>query len=207
MLGHPLHALTGSLTRQAYDALHLDIMEGMGWLGLVPVVILLWPGQPPIAASERRVWAIVACVFSIWALGPFLRVGGFDTGLKLPQFVAQFIPIVSNAHMPGRAIVGLFLALSVLVGLRVSRGVGALRRPGVQWLLITVLIFEYADAPVPLTLLDQPAIYRQLASQPRERCARCPSASAMGLAWALERKTTPSSITRRFTSTRLSVDM
>ncbi len=182
LLGHPLHSITGSLTRRAYDALHLDFIEGMGWLGLVPAVILLWPRQPPIAAPERRAWSIVACVFSVWALGPFLTVGGFDTGLKLPELAAQFMPIASNAHMPGRAIVGLFLALAVLVGLRISRSAGALHRPAVQWLLITLLVVEYADAPIPLTVLDQPAIYRQLASQPPGAVCEAPFGIGDGLA-------------------------
>jgi hypothetical protein len=181
LLGHPVNSVTGPLTRRAYDALHLDVVEGMGWLGLVPIAILLWRRQPAITACERRVWGAVACVFSIWALGPFLRVGGFDTGLKLPQFVAQFVPIVSNAHMPGRAIVGIFLALAVVVGLRISRAVGALQRPSVQWLLIALLIVEYADAPVPLTNLDQPAIYRQLAAQPPGGVCEAPFGVGDGL--------------------------
>jgi hypothetical protein len=123
----------------------------------------------------------VGGVFLVWALGPFLTIGGLDSGLKLPQLAAQFIPIVSNAHMPGRAIVGVFLALAVLVGLRVSRAEGPLRRPAVQWLAIAGLIVEYADAPIPLTGLDRPAVYERLAGEPAGAVCEVPFGVGDGL--------------------------
>ena len=70
--------------------------------------------------EEARRWKVVLVVFAIWALGPFLTVAGFDMGLPLPQALARFVPLVENARMPGRAMVGVYLALGVLMVLRMA---------------------------------------------------------------------------------------
>src|SRR5207247_2144619 len=111
-------------------------------------------------------WQIVAIGFLVWALGPFLTVAGHDTGLKLPETLVRWVPFVANARMPGRAMSGVFLALAVLLGIRLARARGPLERPALQWLLVGVLAFEYWDAPVPITRLDVPAVYRRLAASP-----------------------------------------
>jgi hypothetical protein len=185
LLGPPANPVTGGLTRAAYQSLHLDFMEGLGWIGCVPLVLLFLPRQALLTKAERGVWLAVAGVFLLWALGPFLTIGGFDTGLKLPQFLVQFVPIVSNAHMPGRAIVGVYLALAVVAALRVSRCRGRLQRPGFQWLLVALLALEYADAPIPLTSLDQPAVYGRLAAEPAGGVCEAPFGIGDGLSAGL----------------------
>jgi hypothetical protein len=76
--------------------------------------------EPPERAALWRTWS--AAGFAIWALGPILTVGGFDTGLKLPAILLRYVPFVANARMPGRAIVGLFMALAVLAGVELRLG-------------------------------------------------------------------------------------
>jgi len=43
-------------------------------------------------------------------------------------------------------------------------GGSPLARPAIQWALIALLAFDYLHAPIPLTALDRPAVYEQLAS-------------------------------------------
>jgi hypothetical protein len=73
--------------------------------------------------------------------------------------------------MPGRAIVCVYLALGVLMVLRLAglqpRATDVAARafsPGLIWLLIALLVLDYLHAPIPLTSLDRPAVYEQLAS-------------------------------------------
>ncbi len=40
----------------------------------------------------------------------------------------------------------------------------ALGRPAVQWALLVLLALDYLHAPIPLTALDRPAVYEQLAT-------------------------------------------
>ena len=111
-------------------------------------------------------WWIVAGVFALWAAGPFLTVGGFDTGLWLPQSLARYVPFVANARVPGRAMVGVYMAIAMLMAITLNAARGRLRSPAMQWLLVLAVTFEYFAAPIPLTPLDDPAPYRALAAEP-----------------------------------------
>jgi hypothetical protein len=164
-IGHPRHPLLRSLTQRAYEAMQIDYIETVGWIGILPGLLLLrrWRAA---AQPEARVWGIVAGVFALWAAGPFLTVGGFDTGLWLPQSLARYLPFVANARVPGRAMIGAYMAIAILMAITVTAARGRLRSPVMQWLLVFAVIAEYFDAPIPLTPLDDPAPYRALAAEP-----------------------------------------
>jgi hypothetical protein len=194
LMGNPFHPLYGRAVSTFYEGLGLDRIEAVGWLGIVPVVVLLMRRGTWFEEEEARRWKVVLIVFSIWALGPFLTIGGIDMGLPLPQALARFVPLVDNARMPGRAMVCVYLALGVLAALRVAGLAGlkartaidtgttevastaeitadvvptfrsAFTRPAVQWAFIALLALDYLPAPIPLTPLDRPAVYEQLAS-------------------------------------------
>jgi hypothetical protein len=164
LLGHPLHPLWHSISARAYGALGQNYVEVIGWMGLVPLLLLLVSRRSAIARDELRIWRVVAVTFVIWALGPFLTIGGFDTGLKLPAILLRYVPFVANARMPGRAMVGLFMALGVLLAIQVAGSTGRLRSAALQWLAIALVVFEFWDAPVPTTMIDRPAVYQALAA-------------------------------------------
>jgi hypothetical protein len=104
-------------------------------------------------------------VFAVWALGPFLTLAGFDMGLPLPQALARFVPLVENARMPGRAMVCVYLGLGILMALRVAASSVRISAAA-QWALVLLLALDYLHAPIPLTALDRPAVYEQLATIP-----------------------------------------
>ncbi len=160
-LGNPFHPVYGGAASGLYARFGLDRIEAVGWIGLVPVIVLLMGRGQWIDGEEARRWKVVLAVFSVWALGPFLTMAGIDLGLPLPQTLARFVPLVENARMPGRAMVGVYLALSVLMALRLA---GSRLRPGYVWALLVLLALDYLHAPIPLTALDRPAVYEQLAS-------------------------------------------
>jgi hypothetical protein len=162
LAGNPFHPLYGRTVSGVYDALGLDRIEAVGWLGVVPLVVLLMNRGQWFDTEEARRWKAVLVVFAIWALGPFLTVAGFDTALPLPQALARFVPLVDNARIPGRAIVCVYLALGVLMALRMA----ATGRPAIRWALLALLAIDYLHAPIPLTALDRPAVYEQLATIP-----------------------------------------
>ena len=210
LLGNPFHPLYGGVTTGLYQRLGLDRIESVGWIGLVPLIVLIMGRGKWGDKEEARRWKFVLAVFALWALGPFLTVAGLDVGLPLPQALARFVPVVENARMPGRAMVCVYLALGVLMALRlaglkpcatgeteaglkpcatadsvpssVAQGfspVGATSvaqgfspassvaqgfSPGYTWLLIALLALDYLHVPIPLTALDRPAVYEQLAS-------------------------------------------
>jgi hypothetical protein len=169
--GNPFHPLYGGTVSALYEHLGLDRIEAVGWLGFVPIVVLLTKRGQWYDREEARRWKAVIAVFAIWALGPFLTVAGFDMGLPLPQALARFVPLVENARMPGRAMVCVYLALGVLMALRLAgltARVADEREPGVSpgvvWAILALLVVDYLSAPIPLTALDRPAVYEQLAT-------------------------------------------
>jgi hypothetical protein len=182
--GNPFHPLYGRVVSWFYEYLGLDRIEGVGWLGIVPVIVLLTGRGTWLDTEEARRWKAVLLVFAIWALGSSLTIAGFETALPLPQALWRFVPLGEIAWMPGRAMVCVYLALGVLMALRVaglaSTTTGttkdvvptdvvptfrsALARPAIHWVLVVLLAFDYLHAPIPLTALDRPAVYEQLAS-------------------------------------------
>ena len=177
LAGHPLHPLFGSASARAYTALGQNYIETVGWMGIVPLALLAAGGRKstdPGAAFSRdlRIWRAVAVVFGIWALGPFLTIGGVDVGLKLPAILLRFVPFVENARMPGRAI----------VVVRFAGARGRLQSPRVQWLLAALVAFEYWDAPLRMTMIDRPKVYEALATAEPGAVCEAPMGIGDGLA-------------------------
>jgi hypothetical protein len=164
-LGPPRHPLTGGVSRRAYAGLGLDAIEAVGWIGIVTPLLLILTRAGRVNRRERRCWWSVAAVFAVLAFGPLLKIGGFDTGVRLPAILLRYVPLVADARMPGRGMVGVFLALGVLIGLGLSRSRGLLATPGVQVAAIALVAFEMWDAPILLTPLAPPAALVTLAAQ------------------------------------------
>jgi hypothetical protein len=161
LAGHPFHPLYGTASSRLYEALGLNRVEAVGWIGIVPLLVLVRGRGKWMHVEEARRWKVVLIVFALWALGPFLTVAGHDIGLPLPQTLARFVPFVDNARMPGRAMVVVYLAIAVLMALRLA--VSQHRHP---WLLAGLLALDYVSAPIPLTALDRPEVYERLAAIP-----------------------------------------
>jgi hypothetical protein len=170
MLGHPRHPVFGPFSRLLYGRFGLDAIEAVGWLGIVPIALLAYliasGSQTWRSRPQLELWLAIAATFTLVALGPILTVAGADTGLRLPVILFRYVPFVANARMPGRAIVGVFLALAMLLALRMSTARGWLERPSVQWALVALVAFDFWDAPIPITMLERPQVYTALAAQP-----------------------------------------
>ncbi|HVB38004.1 MAG TPA: hypothetical protein VND92_05670, partial [Vicinamibacterales bacterium] len=114
-----------------------------------------------------RPWGSVFVVFLVWALGPFLRVAGANTGLVLPETLVRFVPIVANARMPGRAMVMVYLALAVFVAMGLASLRGRWHRPLGQAAVATLIVFSYFQAPLAMYQPEPLAIYTRLAALPQ----------------------------------------
>ena len=121
VLGHPRHVLTGEWTRSLYATLGIDVMEQALWVGLVPLLILGSAAREWRSSPGVRIWMVVAAVFGVMALGPFLRVGGWDTALPLPDAILRYVPVFSNARIPGRAVIMVQLAVAILMAHALAR--------------------------------------------------------------------------------------
>jgi hypothetical protein len=159
-LGNPAHPLTGPLTRRAYERLGINRLEGVAWIGVVPLALTVWLATRHRRDRETRLWLAIAACFFLWALGPWLRIGGIDTGLLLPQNLAARLPLLSNARMPGRAMSVVMLAVAMLSALAIVR---VSRRQTLYSLVAILLVaLDYLPAPFPLVQLRIPVIYADI---------------------------------------------
>ena len=165
--GNPFHPTFGGAVSAIYRALGLNRVEGVAWIGVVPA-LLAWIGVRRWAdRDDVRQWGSVLVFFLVWALGPFLRIAGVNTGLVLPETLLRFVPIVANARIPGRAMVMVYLALGVLVAMGLASLRGRWSRPWWQGAAIAFIVFGYLQGPLPLYRPDRPAVYTRLAALPQ----------------------------------------
>jgi hypothetical protein len=163
IVGNPLNVLYGSLTHGAYSAIGMNPIEGVAWMTPVAVVIVL-AGWRLCNGPEARRWRAAAVFFGVWALGPHLDVFGTNPGVVLPEAFARFVPIVSNARIPGRAMAVVSLAAAMLMALTLARLAG-------RWsgrrraLVMALLVFDVATGPLSLYRPDASSIYSRLRGQ------------------------------------------
>jgi hypothetical protein len=149
VLGHPLHVIYGGLTQSVYRRLGIDVVEQAGWIGIVPLALLVRQGRTVLRLDPlARRWVIVGAVFLLWSLGGYAIAGGADTGIPLPQILARLLPIVSNARIPGRSFIVVQLACAMFCAFAVARF--RLRSWTTAMILIALAAADAIVAPFPL---------------------------------------------------------
>jgi hypothetical protein len=161
--GNPFHPFLGGLARWIHAAAGINMIESTAWIGLGALLTLYAGTRHWAGHTDTRVWVWTAVVFLAWALGPHLTVLGVKTGLWLPEVLLRYVPIVANARIPGRAMVMVYLAVSMLMAVTLARA--GIRRPLVRLIGVIVLL-DFLPVPVPLLEIDRPALYADLAAQP-----------------------------------------
>jgi hypothetical protein len=174
LLGNPFHPLWGPALQGLYARWGLNLIEsGGGWLGVVPVLLALWALRRCWSDPAVRHWAAIGAIFLVWAFGPHLTAFGRATGMILPATILRWVPVVSNARMPGRAIVVVDLAVAVLGAVALAAWRARTRWPNVLLVLAALLIaIDLLPAPFPIVALDHPPLYDVLRARP-ERGAVC----------------------------------
>jgi hypothetical protein len=130
-------------------------------MGVAPLLFTAWAVLRHWDDRHVRRWLLLAAVFFMWALGPWLHVAGFNTGLLLPQNFFAYVPILSNARMPGRAVSVVFLGVGVAIAVALSHVPPRGRRLAVIAALVLIGI-DFIPAPFPLTAMDVPAFFADL---------------------------------------------
>jgi len=161
VLGPPFHWLVGFRVQHVYQRFLVDPVEGAAWFGLVPLVLLGCAVAEIRRDSELRRWLWLGAGALLWALGPQLTVFGIKTGFILPQAILRHLPILSNARIPGRAIVIALLAAAVLAAAGAAR-LRMSRRRGLLLLLPIVIAAELVGGRLPMVPAEIPALYRRI---------------------------------------------
>lgn len=188
--GSPFHPLWGEAVRRLHALGDIHPFESLAWFGVAPILFLVATRSAWLHWPDARSVVTVAAVFFLWALGPFLFVFGWNTGLYLPEILLRYLPIVANARIPGRAIVMVYLAAALWLAMAVASRPQA-RRGTLAGLLGLAILADFIAVPLPLVPLDDPPIYRQLAAMPAGAVIELPLGirDALGEEGALDHRT------------------
>lgn len=167
VLGNPFHGILGALTRHAYMGLGIDVIECGAWLGIVPVVLSAYALRRHRQDAILRIWFMIAIVFTVWAIGTHTQIAGANTGMIMPGAFLRWVPIVSNARIPGRAMVIVYLALALMTAIGLSTYRRASGRPAAAGaVIIALLLIELTPAPFPVVRVQCASIYGLLRTRP-----------------------------------------
>ena len=160
LLGNPYSAFWGHRVLAWYRSLGIQPIEACAWLPLSALVLAVVALRDWRASSTVRFWALTGGVFGVWSLGPWLVAAGHRSPLLLPQFAARYVPIVSNARIPGRAIIVVYLALALIaaVGFERLASRGGRRRV-LAWALAMACVIELAPATPEMYTPVVPPLY------------------------------------------------
>jgi hypothetical protein len=174
LVGNPFHALWGPAIQHLYARWGINLIEsGGGWLGAMPLLLAAWSLRRRWSDEAVRHWAAIGVIFLLWAFGPHLAAFGRATGMILPEAVFRWVPVVSNARMPGRAVVVVDLAVAMLGAVALAAWRAQSRWPNVLLAGAASLVaIDLLPAPFPVVALDHPALYDVLRDRP-ERGAVC----------------------------------
>jgi hypothetical protein len=165
LLGNPAHSVYGAALQRLYRHAGIDLIEQALWLGIVPLVaIAILAANKPSRAGAASRWMWIGGLFLTWSAGAYLIVAGFDTGLPLPQALAHYVPVLSNARMPGRAVMMVQLAAAVLCAIVAARREW---RASTIFIAIAFVIVDTAAVPIPMYRLPPAgSIERVLGNDP-----------------------------------------
>jgi hypothetical protein len=166
LLGNPRGLIWRGWPVTTYRDLGIDEIEQTAWLspGLLCLCVAAWRRRADLPAI--RTWTIVGVVFGLWALGPYLVMFGRSLPIILPATLVRYVPIISNARVPSRAVALVYLAAAMLG----SNGFLLLRqRGGTAWatLFAALAFVDLVPTRPPILNVERPAIYETLRTQPQ----------------------------------------
>jgi hypothetical protein len=163
--GNPIGLLTGTFTKALYQRLGIDPVESAVWLGVAPLALLAFVLSRREVVQNMRIYLWIGFVFLVWALGPYLRVFGYNTAFMLPQTLLRFVPVLANARIPGRAFVVVALMLA-LVGALALVSFESSTRQRLSTMAVALVIFDFWPAPHAWMPIDRPHLYDTLRELP-----------------------------------------
>ena len=158
LLGHPLHTWWWRPVQHIYSAFGIGMIENSGWIGIVPLGLLATAAYRVRDGWRTSPWTAIGCAALLWSLGPFLTIAGYDTGLILPQAILRYVPVLSNARMPGRA----FVLVELAVAMACAASVIHLKlRSGVVLGIAGLVLLDSVTLPISLDEVRLPRTVEQ----------------------------------------------
>ncbi len=165
---NPNHLLAPAVLRAWLTPRPDMYVENVASLPLLALLVLAVAARggwrPP------RFWLVLTGLFALFALGPFVHVGGINTDVPGPWAIVRYFPLFRLARTPARFAVVATMGLSMLFAGALAAAVD--RRPRHRRLLLAavgaLLLLELVPAPRPLYSAAVPAFYDRVAADRRD---------------------------------------
>lgn len=166
------------LWRSTFESITAGFHRGDGGFGLslgwVVLGLFVWAGLVLLRARRGRRWVLGFLFFCILSLGPVLHIGGKQIGVfPMPQAIlVEGLPFLASSRTPIRYLAPAALCLSIAIALawaeryrgRISEGKSG-HMSGSGIFLGVLILFESLSAPMVLTPVQVPNVYRFLRAQ------------------------------------------
>jgi hypothetical protein len=146
----------------------VENVASLPWTMIVTVVCAWRLWRRDVVARQ---WLAITAIFAGLALGPFVHVFGFNTGIVTPWTLLRFSPILGLARTPARFSVVVALGATMLFVVALSRAraqLGRERGNAVVALCALGLVIELAPMPRTVYAANPPSVYDVVASDPRD---------------------------------------
>jgi len=180
-LGNPLGFISGPWTATLLEQRGINPMEGIAWLGLAPLALLVVAIRRLRTQPDARVYLWIAGVFFIWSLGPYLQVFGANTAFMLPQTFLRFVPGIANARIPGRAIAVAQLMIAMLGAMALTSIRRSPRGTAIGVAAVLAVTLDCWPRPHPFLPLERPALYASMNARPEGIVLEIPLGIADGI--------------------------
>jgi hypothetical protein len=175
VLPSEMHPLWGEWAAGIANNFTSTTSERLIFAGFVPLALgglALLRGWRYLAV---KFWALIGGVFMLMALGPYLHVNGQIVSLggwqlPLPYLALYYtVPFINLTRSLSRYDLMVMLALGVLAAVGLALLNARLKRGALLSAVATLLIcIEFLPAPYPVSLIDTPQFYAELAADPAQ---------------------------------------
>jgi hypothetical protein len=175
ILPSEMHPLWGPWAKSIADNFSSTLSERLVFAGFVPLTLALFAIIRGWRQAVVKFWTLVTAAYFLLALGPYLHIGGkivtiAGWPLPLPYLLLYHtVPFIRLTRSLSRYDLMVMLGLGVLaaIGLAyLSRVRGQYLRFTLPLLAALLICFEFLALPYPISKIDTPQFYFDLAQQP-----------------------------------------
>jgi hypothetical protein len=163
-----MHPLWGAWAAGIANNFSTTTSERLIFAGFIPLALGIFIAIRWQRKLAVKFWSLIALVFLVLALGPYLHIGGKIIsigGWQIPMpylLLYHTVPFIGLTRSLSRYDLMVMLALGILAAIFIAQS-SIFKRKGWGALIIgTLVCFEFLAIPYPISKIDTPAFFYQL---------------------------------------------
>jgi len=147
-------------------------LEGWTFLGYTAIFLVIL-ALLKTDKKEKTIWIIPGCLLAIISLGPFLKIGGIETGIHLPYYYLYDLPTFDFWRSIGRAAIFTTFCVAILAAYGINeiykvKSFSIRKKHVIVGIIGILVIIEALMIPLPNHSKPESQIFYEIESDPRE---------------------------------------